>query len=376
MNGGGLARMLRRCAARGPGRARIVALVAGATVSLFTAAAVPVDATEPTAPIARVAVSFTVHNVNGSRVSCPTTPDGQMYKIAGSLVAPLSALAPGRNPVVTLFLHGAGGDLFQFDAGAGYDFALEMARLGHATLVVDRLGYGASGDPDGFATCFGSQADIAHQIVEQLRAGTYQRADHRPPLSFSRVAIGGHGPGALIAEIVAYSFGGVDALVNMAWSDQGFSMEAGAQAATTAQVCQAGGEPKYAPQGAPGYALFPTTDDAFKRLFFSSSADPSVVQAVTAARERDPCGDLASLSAAIDADNANIASVKVPVLIVFGDSDAVFPPPSGDAQRAKLTGSPDVTTVLIAGTGHGLYLEQPAAAVREAVSGWFDRHGL
>jgi pimeloyl-ACP methyl ester carboxylesterase len=323
-----------------------------------------------------VAVSFSVHNVNGSRVACPTTPDGQMYNIAGSLVARLSALGPGRNPVVTLFLHGAGGDLFQFDAVAGYDFALEMARLGHATLVVDRLGYGVSGAPVGFATCFGSQADIAHQIVEQLRAGTYQRADHRPPLRFSGVAIGGHGPGAMVAEIVAYSFGGVDALVDMGWSDQGFSTEAGAQAATTAQLCQTGGEPKYAPQRPPGYALFPTADDAFKRLFFSFSADPSVVQAVTAARQRDPCGDLASLSAAIDADNANLAAVTVPVLIVFGVADAVFPASAEDAQRAKVTGSQDVTAVLIAGTGHGLYLEQHAATVREAVSGWLGRHAF
>jgi pimeloyl-ACP methyl ester carboxylesterase len=351
-------------------------VVVSATVSLFTALAVPVDATEPAAAIASVAVSFSVRNVNSSRVSCPTTPDGQTYTIAGSLVAPLAALAPGSNPVVTLFLHGAGGDLFRFDAVAGYDFALEMARLGHATVVVDRLGYGASGYPNGFAACFGSQADIAHQIVEQLRAGTYQRADHRPPLSFSGVAIGGHGPGAMVAEIVAYSFGGVDALVDMAWSDQGFSAQAGAQAASTAQVCQAGGEPKYGPQGPPGYALFPTTDDAFERLFFSSSADPPVVQAVTAARERDPCGDLASLSAAVDADNANLASVNVPVLLIFGDADAVFPPLAEDAQRAKLSGSQDVSAVLVAGTGHGLYLEQHAPAVRGAVSGWLDRHAF
>ena len=49
-----------------------------------------------------------------------------------------------------------------------------MARAGHASVTVDRLGYGASDKPpDGKSVCIGSQADVAHQIVGQLKAGSY-----------------------------------------------------------------------------------------------------------------------------------------------------------------------------------------------------------
>src|SRR5207245_2451849 len=101
-----------------------------------------------------------------------------------------------RSRAVTLYLHGAGGDLFDFTQVPGYDFAAALARAGHASVVVDRLGYGQSPEPNGFASCLGAQADLAHQIVDELRAGRYRTGDGRRPASFSSVAIGGHGPGA------------------------------------------------------------------------------------------------------------------------------------------------------------------------------------
>jgi pimeloyl-ACP methyl ester carboxylesterase len=325
--------------------------------------------------VVQVRVRFTVQNMNHSPVQCPDAPDGKTYVLAGWLVAPASVLVadPGRR-AVTLYLHGPDGDVFHFQGVSGYDFATEMARLGHASVVIDRLGYGLSAKPNGFATCVGAQADMAAQIVTRLRSGEYA-TDGPPPASFGHVAIGGHGPGAMIAQVEAYTFRDVEGLVNLAWSDQGFSSDATVATTPTFEKCSAGGEPKYAPDGPPGYAFFPESDDAFARLFFSPNTDPAVASGVTTGRERDPCGDLDSIPAAIAADHANLREIRVPVVLIFGSLDAVFPPPSEQLQAADYTGSSDVT-VLVENTGHALYLERNAPTVRGRLSEWLAGHGF
>jgi len=348
-------------------------LAAGVAASALA----PVIAGADTARVVGMRVTFHVQNLNRSRVECPDRADGQSYDIAGWLATPAStpAAQPARR-AVTLYLHGPDGNLFHFQAVPEYDFATEMAVLGHASLVLDRLGYGQSPTPAGFDTCLGGQADMAAQIVGELRSGHYSTIDGPPAVSFGRVAIGGHGPGVLVAQAATYSFGGVDGLVNLAWSDEGFSPDASAATAPTFQQCTAGGEPKYSPDGPPGYAFFPISDDAFARLVFSANADPSVVSAVTAGRERDPCGDLDSLAAGIAADHAYLGTVTVPVVLIFGASDAVFPPPSEDAQRLQYVGSHDVTKVLLDGTGHALYLERNAAGMRAQLADWLGAHAF
>src|SRR4051794_29602761 len=88
-------------------------------------------------------VAFKVANVNRSDVPCSS--DGASYVVHGSLVAPAGALPRS----VTLYLHGLsyGAFFFRFDAVPGYDTAVELARSGHASVVVDRLGYRSSSGP-------------------------------------------------------------------------------------------------------------------------------------------------------------------------------------------------------------------------------------
>jgi len=79
-------------------------------------------------------------------------------------------LTTGFRPVrgrtsVHLYLHGgtAGEWMWHFPETivAGYDYATEQAELGHASVVIDTLGYGTSDHPLGTAECVGSLADIA-----------------------------------------------------------------------------------------------------------------------------------------------------------------------------------------------------------------------
>ena len=91
-------------------------------------------------------VTFTVQNVNQTLLPCST--DGATYTIAGHLTGIAAELRSGK---ITLFLHGLGlGEFFwRIQNLPGYDFSANLARLGHASLTIDRLGYGKSGKPGG-----------------------------------------------------------------------------------------------------------------------------------------------------------------------------------------------------------------------------------
>src|SRR5216683_4126878 len=103
-----------------------------------------------------VAVSFTVANTNTSKVPCPPT-DGRRYTVAGRLIDPPADGHDGG--AVSVYLHGAATNhvIWQFDDVVGYDVATALARAGHTSVVIDRLGYLGSGQPAGAATCLGAQ---------------------------------------------------------------------------------------------------------------------------------------------------------------------------------------------------------------------------
>src|SRR2546425_322213 len=135
----------------------LVRLVGAVSASLWFAVAAQ-------AAVSVTPVSFAVRIQNTSLVPCLGAGSGPAT-IAGTLVAP-DPLPQG----VTLYLHGLGfGKWFwHFYPGSALDFATRLAEQGHASVIIDRLGYGDSDRPDGNQSCIGVQADIAHQIVGQL----------------------------------------------------------------------------------------------------------------------------------------------------------------------------------------------------------------
>jgi hypothetical protein len=335
----------------------------------------------PAAPdVVDLPVSFTVQNVNRSQLACSS--DGAEYRLSGHLVGPAGALvAPVRGRAVTLYLHEfSHAQWFWRFALRDYDYAAAQARAGHVSVVIDRLGYGASPHPPGTQTCLGAQADMAHQIVGQLRAGSYAasgRAGGRgggAPIQFGRVAIAGHSVGGAVAELETYSFADVDALVLFAWANQGFTAQATQDGVQQGVVCAGGGDPS---PGVPsGYAYYNPSDDDFRTLGYSNS-EPDVVAAALAQRQRDPCGDVSSLVPAIASSAAHTRDVAVPVLLLYGLGDGVYSQPgAGQQQSQAYTSSPDVTTYFIDGAGHGLTLDRTAPQTRSLVARWLSRHAL
>ncbi len=354
-------------------RANLLVVAATAAVALATMPPAPAAAAQRA--VESRAVTFSVQNVNRSKFACKV--DGAAYQVKGHVVGPRSALAAAtRKRSVTLYVHGLGfGEWFwRFEAVPGYDFSRLQARAGHTSVVIDRLGYDASGRPEGRnGTCLGGQADVVHQIVQQLRAGSYA-VEGGKAVRFKRVALAGHSAGAEISNIAAYSFRDVDALVAMAFS---YSNLPRAQIALgpTRELCVRGGEPSD-PGGPSGYSFYgqPAAAD-FQSIMFANAAAP-VVQAALPFRNRDPCGDVLSIIPALLQQGRMLKAVKVPVLVLCGRNDALYSPIACDQQLDRYTRSRDTSLALVAKAGHALTLQRSARSFRRKLSRWLARRGF
>lgn len=306
-------------------------------------------------------VSFVVKNENKSGVPCGT--DGKTYTIRGHLTGPAAALDSSDAGAGTLYLHGLElGEWFWRIPVDGYDHVAELAKDGHVSVTIDRLGYGESDHPAGKKSCVGGQATITHQIVQQLRAGSYDGSVHP---AFSRVALAGHSLGGAIAQIEAFSFKDVDAVAMLSYADVALSASAVFTAASWGPTCVRGGQPSA--KGAPGYAYF-TASQADYRKNFLAAASPAVLAYGEPRRGINPCGDLQSAVPGAVVSVLKAKQIKVPVLLLMGDKDLVF-----DSTRlplqALLYGGP-TTTKVIPGATHGLTADSTAAVFRGALEDW------
>lgn len=325
-----------------------------AATATVTATALPTSAA--TAPAVRaVPISFQVQNINRSAFPCAS--DGRTYTVRGHLVAPAAQLSGTARPSgTTLYLHGLnfGEFLWRDTAVPERDYATLQARAGLTSVVIDRLGYGASDKPDGNAICAGSRADIAHQMVLALRSGAYQLTG-QAPFRFAHVALAGHSYGGQIAELEAYSFGDIDALAVISYTDQGSTPLAAASSAYTNAICAKGGL-QLAQYGPKHYAPFGKPDAAKASLF--NDTDP-LVRAVSLGRlTLNPCGDMVPFNAVAAANLPRLKDITVPVLVVSGGADKLFPVAAGVTQATLYTGSPRVSRVVVPRAGHAITEER------------------
>lgn len=340
------------------------------------AAGVQTSSVTSSGGVSSIPISFTVRNIDRSKVTCPA--DGRTYTERGDLVTPTGSLAGSARPDgVTLYLHGLGlGEFFwnfssTGDVG-GYNYARSMARAGQTSVILDRLGYGQSDKPPGSQICFGSQADIAHQEIQDLRDGHYVLGGGYPARGYGKVVLAGHSVGGLITQIEAYSFADANAYINMDWSDTGMSALEMADANQWTLACALGGTHVTGSTGPTGYAPYATA--AMVPATFFYRANPAIVRFVLAKMVRDPCGDASSIMAGVAADQAYLGQVHQPVLVLFGSKDALFPPPDGSRQAAMFTGSTSVTYDQVSGAAHAITLEPERNTVVRDVSFWLNRH--
>jgi pimeloyl-ACP methyl ester carboxylesterase len=317
-------------------------------------------------------VVFDVTDANTSGVPC--TSDGSPYQVHGTLVAPASAGT--RAAPITVYLHGfnVAGWMWNFKAVDGYDYAAAMARRGHVSLVLDRLGYLPSGQPGGTQTCFGAEAAILHQIVQRLRTGSYA-IQGAAPKPFPRVVTAGQDVGGVVAEVEAYSYKDIDGLALLGWADQGFTSDVVLRwSSEVVSLCASGGRP--AQEGGPGgYFQFIQSDEEIRTKAFPY-AEPAVVDAIMRMKVKNPCGDFQSINAALTVDMARLHEVDVPVLNLYPDHDLVITPQGYRLQGLNFAPNDDVTTIGIQG-GHFPMLERlPSRVFQADVSEWLHKKGF
>jgi pimeloyl-ACP methyl ester carboxylesterase len=341
-------------------RIRIKAL-AVALAALSTLAVVPAGADPTDASIQTTEVSFTVQNLNRSKLACPA--DGGTYTVRGTLVTP--AEIPDA---ITLWIHNSIGNRNTFLVPIrDYHFANEMARLGHASLAIDQLGYGKSDRPaDGHQVCPGSQADVMYQVMEHLRSGNYE-GDFNP--AFERVAVGGFSIGAWQAELIGVSFPNVDGIIPIGGMSGFVHPEAVVDVSNSiSRDCSKGSY----------LHIFPAERRTHWALYGPNTEADVADWWATNGYGDEPCGIweyIAASTAVVDATGP-AARPDLKVLVVIGEKDLILPPPNGHFQVARFSGSTDVSLLTMPDSGHAVMLEKTAPMFRQQLHQWMAHRGL
>jgi pimeloyl-ACP methyl ester carboxylesterase len=361
----------------------VITLIAGLVGAAVTAV-VPSMPADAASNVVEHRVTFTVINSNNSDLPCPS--DGKTYEIRGILAGPRSAFNAPLPRTVSLYLHGlsfGGKYLFSFPDTSqytGYNWAAELAKRGHVSLSIDRLGYDESGHPDGQQTCIGSAADQTHQIIQALRDGKYT-VEGGMAVGFQKVFLVGHDIAGAVAEVLAYSGlskSDIDGLVVWGYAESGYSQWVLQRLPDRTAFCASGGEAaeNSDPTGPRGYFWWPATDREVQEGV-GMYMDPNVLADALKVRNRNPCGDLYSTAETSSSNTAvnRLGDIKVPVLLIFEDHDVIYDDPTtGEQQKARFTGSDDVTLVNLKDAGHFPMLEINRNKYQRLVSDWLDAH--
>jgi pimeloyl-ACP methyl ester carboxylesterase len=249
------------------------------------------------------------------------------------------------SPTAVLLLHGLSYTKEAWDF-PGYSVARKLAEAGYAVFAVDRLGYGESKLENGYRVTHEGYADMAHQMVEQLRAQ-----------GFKHVVLGGHSAGAGTTELAAALHGGVDAIMPIGWHHRP-SNELGMDFFTG----------DYLRALLDDYEYFLGTPQHRAEMFYPASADPAVVEADTKAAVLTPSGEIFSIGK--QPSRLVVGTIKVPVFLQFGDSDRLFEVQYAKMHAEEFRSSSSVTVDIIPDAGHTFMLTKDGPAGAERMAEW------
>jgi pimeloyl-ACP methyl ester carboxylesterase len=281
--------------------------------------------------------------VRGTRVAFEVTnsaDNNTPYRVVGTLHR-----ARCRATSVVLLQHGLSytGDAWNVD---GYSVARALTDAGYDVVAIDRLGYRRSPLADGKKVNVLAYGDMAHQIVQQLR-GRYQH-----------VALGGHSAGGEESENAAALYGGVDALLVLAY-DHIPSVQVVSDVVT-------GDDPR-ALMCSNGYEYFLGTPQHRAEMFFSGDAERRVVAADTRAAQLTPSGEMLSISP--QPSGKFLSLITAPVFLQLAALDRLFPAADMDREALLFT-STKVTTDVVPGDGHTFMLHRNGIAAALRMAKW------
>lgn len=289
------------------------------------------------------------------QVANPLVPS-ETYAVRGFLYRPGGA--PSCSSSVLLLLHGTAGGAFVWDFPVRpekYSFARAMAAAGYPAIAIDELGYASSDHPNGWTLTIPSYADITSQIIEQLRAGSYQAS---APVGFSRVGLFGHSAGAEMAELMAGAYGGIDLLGVFGYTH--FIRE------DVGVVFFAEEQPRALQED---YVYFWGTRERVHKYHHNVDyIEPGVLAKVDELTTLTPSGLVLSIGNQPSRDV--MASIRVPLLLLLTEKDYIFPVERADQEMALFAGASDKTLHVVPKAGHSFQIEPNAPETNAVIVNW------
>ncbi len=249
------------------------------------------------------------------------------------------------SPTAILLMHGLSYTKEAWDF-PGYSVAQKLARAGYAVFAIDRLGYGESHLTNGYNVTHEAYADMAHQIIGQLRKQ-----------GFAHVVLGGHSAGAGTTELEAGLYGDPGAIIAMGWHHRP-SNQLGQDFFT--------GDYPRAAQGS--YEYFLGTPNHRAEMFYNADADRDVVEADTRAAVDTPSGEIFSIGK--QPSRFVVGNIKVPVFLQFGEDDRLFEVEYAKQHAAEFRSSPSVTVDIVPDAGHTFMLTKNGPAGIDHMVNW------
>lgn len=285
---------------------------------------------------------------------------GETYAVRGFLYRP--GTAPACASSVFLLLHGTAGGAWGWDFPVRpekYSVARALAGAGYPAVAIDELGYASSDHPNGWTLTIPSYAAITAQIIEQLRAGSYQAA---APVPFAKVGLAGHSAGAEMAELTAGTSGNIDLLMALGYTHF-ISQEVG-------QVFIAEEQARALQRD---YVYFWGTRERVHRYHHNPDyIEPDVLAKVDELTTLTPSGLV--LSIGNQPSREVMGSIRVPVLLVLSEKDTIFPVEHGAKELALFAGASDKTLQVVPHAGHSFHLEPNAPESLAHIVGWLRQH--
>lgn len=297
-------------------------------------------------------------------------PTAFPLRTGGTLATTLCTPAGGGSDTVMVLMPGSNYNSTYWDFPHDpqvYNFRRAMNAAGYATLVIDRLGTGASSRPASTAVTATGDAQALHEIVGALRTGF---PGARP---FGKVVTGGHSLSSGVAVLEATTHHDVDGVLLTGYS-HGLNVAGALGVISTYRPAEQ--DPAFIGRGYDSGYLTTRPGTREKSFHSPATADPEVVAVDEATKDVFAATEYPDgLTSTLPPMSTEITA---PVLVVNGSDDVLCARVCADTATLQVAEAPHFSpaarlrTFVLPGSGHSVNLARNTADYQAAVRDWME----
>jgi hypothetical protein len=280
---------------------------------------------------------------------------GQVWHCRASLTVPANARS-----ALQILVHGGTYNRWYWDPAARrgqYSYVRAAASRGHATINIDRVGYGCSDHPDGTEISFDLHAATINTLASMAREGL---AGH----AFDRIVGVGHSVGTYVLMKTLSDTHEFDAALLTGISHRRTSAD------PVGLNIEASDDAHFTRRNVTGYLALP---EVYRQHFYHLPTTEAVVLDEDI-RHRDVigAGDLRSIEPVV----SNPCLAAVPVCVALGTNDWMFAAEDSDAFRSEEAAwfphVPVLRVLLYADMGHNINLHKAGPRAMSDFLDWVE----